>query len=70
VKKTLGTVPAVLCANKIDIFDREFQDDIGQKFADKLNAPYFPTSALSGKGVGTAFASAIRRAVYYRDGEL
>ncbi|MFW9779929.1 MAG: Rab family GTPase [Candidatus Heimdallarchaeota archaeon] len=70
VKKTLGTVPAVLCANKIDIKNREFQDEIGQRFADKLNAPYFPTSAVTGRGVGTAFASAIRRAVYYRDGEL
>lgn len=71
VKKALGTVPAVLCGNKIDLNkEREFQDDIGQKFADKLNATYHATSAVTGKGVGAAFASAIRRAVYFRDGEL
>ncbi len=68
VKKTIPDAPAILIGNKIDLKkEREVSDDIGLKFADKLNAPYFPTSAVKNKGVGTAFASAIRRAVYFRD---
>ena len=68
VKKFLPDSPAILIGNKIDLEkNREVTDDTGLKFADKLNAPYFPTSAVTTKGVGTAFASAIRRAVYYRD---
>ncbi|MHA1969307.1 MAG: Rab family GTPase [Candidatus Hodarchaeales archaeon] len=68
VKKALSDTPAILIGNKIDLKDqREVTDDIGLKFADRLHAQYFPTSAVTGEGVGTAFASAIRRAVAYRD---
>ncbi len=68
VKKSLPNTPAILVGNKIDLKDqREVTDETGLKFADKLHAQYFPTSAVTNKGVGTAFASAIRRAVYYRD---
>ncbi len=68
IKKNIPNTPGILIGNKIDLKkEREVSDDIGQKFADKMNAPYFPTSAMKNKGVGTAFASAIRRAVYYRD---
>lgn len=67
VKKILPNSPALLIGNKIDLEHREVSDDVGLQFADKLHAPYFPTSALTTEGVGTAFASAIRRAVYYRD---
>ncbi|MHA1227225.1 MAG: Rab family GTPase [Candidatus Hodarchaeales archaeon] len=68
VKKILPDSPAILIGNKIDLDDkREVSDDIGLKFADKMHAPYFSTSAVTTEGVGTAFASAIRRAVYYRD---
>ncbi|MFX1282386.1 MAG: Rab family GTPase [Promethearchaeota archaeon] len=67
-KKILPDSPAVLVGNKIDLKkEREVNDDIGLKFADKMNATYFATSAITNQGVGTAFASAIRRAVYYRD---
>lgn len=69
-KKTLPDSPAILIGNKVDLKkEREVSDDIGQKFADKMNAPYFPTSAIKNQGVGTAFASAIRRAVYFRDSQ-
>lgn len=68
VKKTLPDTPAVLIGNKIDLSNlRKVSDDIGLKFADKMQATYFSTSAVTSQGVGTAFASAIRRAVYYRD---
>ncbi len=68
VKKILPNSPAILIGNKIDIEnEREVHDDIGLKFADKMHAPYFESSAKMNRGVGTAFASAIRRAVYYRD---
>lgn len=67
-KKILPDSPAILIGNKIDLKkEREVSDDIGLKFADKMNAQYFPTSAMKNQGVGTAFASAIRRAVYFRD---
>lgn len=68
VKKYIPKSPAILIGNKIDLKkERQVSDDIGLKFADKMNAPYFPTSAIKNQGVGTAFASAIRRAVYFRD---
>ncbi len=68
VKKILPDTPAVLIGNKIDLMgEREISDETGLKFADKLHAQYFPTSALTNEGVGTAFASAIRRAVAFRD---
>ena len=67
-RKIVFDAPAVLIGNKIDLYEqREVSDDIGQKFADKMHAQYFPTSALKNEGVITAFASAIRRAVSYRD---
>ncbi|MFX0051341.1 MAG: Rab family GTPase [Candidatus Hermodarchaeota archaeon] len=67
-KKIIPDSPTILIGNKIDLkAERVVTDDIGLKFADKLNAPYFATSAVTGEGVGTAFASAIRRAVYFRD---
>ncbi|WP_455141620.1 Rab family GTPase [Candidatus Hodarchaeum mangrovi] len=67
-KKILPNSPAILIGNKIDLkYHRVVSDDIGLKFADKLHAPYFSTSAVTSEGVITAFASAIRRAVYYRD---
>lgn len=69
-KKILPNSPAILIGNKIDLEnEREVDDDIGLKFADKMNASYFPTSAKKNIGVGTAFASAIRRAVYFRDSQ-
>jgi small GTP-binding protein len=68
VKKTLPDSPAILIGNKIDLTtNREVSDDIGQKFADKMHAQYFPTSAVNNTGVVAAFSSAIRRAVSYRD---
>ena len=67
-KKVIHDAPAVLIGNKIDLAsEREVSDDIGQKFADKMYAQYFPTSAVGNKGVVAAFSSAIRRAVAYRD---
>ena len=67
-KKTLPNTPSILIGNKIDLKEnREVTDETGLKFADRMHAQYFPTSALTGEGVGTAFASAIRRAVAYRD---
>jgi Rab family protein len=68
VKKILPESPAVLIGNKIDLKkEREVSDDIGQRFADKMHAQYFPTSAEKNIGVAAAFASAIRRAVSFRD---
>ncbi|PWI48334.1 hypothetical protein CEE45_06990 [Candidatus Heimdallarchaeota archaeon B3_Heim] len=68
VKKVIPESPAVLIGNKVDLEgDREVSDDIGQRFADKMHAQYFPTSAVKNTGVISAFASAIRRAVSYRD---
>ena len=67
-KRIIHEAPAVLIANKIDLKEkREVNDDIGQKFADKMRAQYFPTSAIKNEGVIAAFSSAIRRAVSYRD---
>jgi len=71
VKETSRIIPkspAILIGNKVDLKDqREVSDDIGQKFADKMHAQYFPCSAVDNINVMTAFASAIRRAVSYRD---
>lgn len=68
VKKVIPSSPAILIGNKIDLTaDREVSDDIGQKFADKMHAQYFPASAVTNTGVIPAFSSAIRRAVSYRD---
>lgn len=70
VKRYIPKSPAILIGNKIDLKkEREVSDDIGLKFADRMNAQYFATSATKNSGVGTAFASAIRRAVYFRDAE-
>ncbi len=67
-KRIIPNSPAVLIGNKVDLKNnREVSDDIGQKFADKMHAQYFPCSAINNINVGTAFASAIRRAVSYRD---
>jgi len=67
-KKVIPNSPSVLIGNKVDLKDkREVGDDIGQKFADKMHAQYFPCSAVENINVVTAFASAIRRAVSYRD---
>ena len=67
-KKIIHDAPAVLIGNKIDLeAEKEVTDDIGQKFADRMHAQYFPTSAVKNNGVVAAFSSAIRRAVSFRD---
>ncbi len=68
VRKNLGEdVPGVLVGNKIDLEDeRRVQKEDALKFAEKMNASYYETSAITGKSVFPAFGMAIQKAVAYR----
>jgi putative ribosome biogenesis GTPase RsgA len=48
----------LLISNKIDLTDqKEVSTDNGQRFADKIDVPFFECSAKAGTNVAAAFAS-------------
>jgi len=55
-KYGLGGLPRILIGNKIDLKEeRKIILPMAEHLSEKLNAPYFETSALSGKNVKTIF---------------
>ncbi len=68
IKEYLPDVPAVLIGNKIDLeVERQVSYEYGKKFAEKMNASFFETSALKGIGVFQALVDALRKAIAYRN---
>lgn len=68
VRHSLGNdVPGILIGNKVDLdYERQVQKEDALKFAEKMNSPYFETSAITGESVFAAFGMAIQRAVAHR----
>ncbi len=60
-------VPGVLVGNKVDLKEeRQVQKEDALKFAEKMDAPYYETSAITGESVFPSFGMAIQKAVSYR----
>ena len=60
----VGNVPLMLFGNKSDLKDQiTVQSEEGKAFADKINAPYYETSALDGTGVEPGFLELALRIV-------
>ena len=56
VKDNTVGFPFIILANKVDLAEeRKISHEEGKAFADKLNIPYFETSAKTGKGLQEAF---------------
>ena len=56
VKYGLSGVPRILIGNKVDLVDeRKIILPMAEHLSEKLNAPYFETSALTGKNVKIVF---------------
>ena len=51
----IGNIPVIILANKKDLPNWEFGEDDVKKFAEKINAPYFLTSAKTGEFVNESF---------------
>ncbi len=68
VRENIGKdVPGILVGNKIDLWSkRQVMKEDALKFAAKLKAPYYETSAITGESVFPAFGMAIQKAVSYR----
>lgn len=55
------TVPAVLCGNKVDLFDsRQITEKEGSELAAKLGIPFLETSAKTAHNVHQAFETLVR----------
>ena len=55
MKHNAGSIPFVLCGNKIDLKGRKISKKRAEQFAKKVGAPYFETSAKTGESVRPAF---------------
>ena len=55
MQETAGTIPFVLCGNKVDLKGRVISQSNAEKFAKTVGAPYFETSAKTGVSVQPAF---------------
>lgn len=56
VKYGLSGIPRILVGNKIDLKDdRKIIIPMAEHLSEKLNSPYFETSALKGENVKTIF---------------
>ena len=56
VKDNTVGFPFIILANKVDLEEeRKISHEEGKAFADKLNIPYFETSAKTGEGLQEAF---------------
>ena len=56
VKDNTVGFPFIILANKVDLAEeRKISHEEGKAFADKLNIPYFETSAKTGEGLQEAF---------------
>lgn len=54
ITKTVGIIPTLLLANKIDL-ERKVKKEAGEKLALELHAIFYETSAKTGENVNTAF---------------
>ncbi len=65
VKYGLSSIPRILVGNKIDLKDeRKIIQPMAKHLGDKINAPYFETSALTGDNVKLIFEK-IAELVYH-----
>ncbi|MFX0207460.1 MAG: Rab family GTPase [Candidatus Hodarchaeota archaeon] len=58
MKRNAGTIPFAICGNKIDLVkekNRKISRARAEKFAKKIGASYFETSAKTGESVSPAF---------------
>ena len=62
VKDNTVGFPFIILANKVDLAEeRKISHEEGKAFADKLNIPYFETSAKTGEGLQEAFQFLFKR---------
>lgn len=68
ILNAIGECPSILVGNKLDLTsERKVEQDLGQKFADKMKAKaFFETSAVTKENLGDVFKAAIREAIRNR----
>lgn len=64
LKNNIGHIPMLLVGNKIDL-ERKIPDKAGKEIADRLNFPYFETSAKTGINVDRIFESCAKNIYDY-----
>jgi len=55
MQQTAGSIPFVLCGNKVDLKGRKVTKKQAEEYAKKVGAPYYETSAKTGESVQPAF---------------
>lgn len=55
LKQNAGSIPFVVCGNKVDLKNRKISKARAEEYASNVSAPYYETSAKTGESVRPAF---------------